>query len=142
MTPGPGRGHPVVFDPHRREQYLAHIADGMKAHEAAVRAGVSRNLPSQHAAADPSFAAALTVAKAKGRAQRIDDMPHDESRYVNYGCRCPICTKDATTKRATRPDRRRPEPADHAAPPTRPEVIRMPNPPRTMLPSLPLARAS
>lgn len=138
MTPRAGRGRPAVFDEGRREKYLDAVAGGMKAHEAAVRAGVSRNVPAQHAKTDAVFAAALTLAKKKGRAQRLDDMPHDVSRYVNYGCRCQVCRADATKKRAASPDRK---PKARTAPAPRPashEVIHMPKPAPQTPTSLPL----
>ncbi|WP_093803926.1 hypothetical protein [Streptomyces sp. Wb2n-11] len=138
MSGRPGRGRPAVFDEGRREKYLAAITGGMKAHEAAVRAGVSRNIPAQYAKTDSAFAAALALAKKKGRAQRLDDMPHNVSRYVNYGCRCPTCRADATKKRAASPDRKpkaRPAPAPT---PASHEVIHMPKPAPQTPTSLPL----
>ncbi|MFD7980155.1 hypothetical protein [Streptomyces sp. NPDC059071] len=92
----------MVFTPAVREEFLALVAGGSYLGAAAASLGLSLNVPSQHAASDPAFAAALKEAKAVGRQARRDDAPHDEARYNQQACRCPRCTKAASSARMAR----------------------------------------
>lgn len=130
MTRRGGRGHPV-FTPEQRAKYLLFVADGIPLDEAAALAGVSRRTVNKHAAADAGFREAREVAKAAGREARWAGKPHDEYRYIHYGCRCDTCRKDAAHKRAARRATADEGGADGAEPrpetsPTDPTVIAMP----------------
>lgn len=103
MTPtGRGRGRPPVFEESARARFLTALEAGAAIAQAAKLAGVTRNVPARHARTDPAFAAALARARARGRAARAETTPHGESRYVHYGCRCGVCRKDASARRAGR----------------------------------------
>ncbi|MFB7867405.1 hypothetical protein [Streptomyces sp. NPDC056069] len=102
MTGRRGRGRPPLFTPEVRERYLAAVAAGATLKEATADLGLTKNLASQHAAHDPEFAAALRDARAVGRRARLDRAGHDESRYTNHRCRCPKCTRAASTARMAR----------------------------------------
>ena len=97
-----GRGRPALFDGPTQDRYLAAVADGMYLNAAADHIGIHRNVPTRLARTDAVFGARLDDAKAAGRKRRIDNLPHDESRYCNYKCRCPQCTTAATTARTAR----------------------------------------
>ncbi|MFJ1993042.1 hypothetical protein [Streptomyces asiaticus] len=101
-TARPGRGRPVAFTADARTVFLDAVAAGAKLHEAAQKAGVSRNVPAQHAKDDAAFRAALADAKTTGRQIRAQSMPHGESRYNHAGCRCPVCCRKATAARTAR----------------------------------------
>ena len=97
-----GRGRPALFDGPTQDRYLAAVADGMYLNAAADHIGIHRNVPTRLARTDAVFGARLDDAKTAGRKRRIDNLPHDESRYCNYKCRCPQCTAAATTARTAR----------------------------------------
>lgn len=97
-----GRGRPVQFDADAQAAFLAAVTAGAKLGEAAVKAGVSRNVPSQHAKTDSAFRAALDEAKARGRAVRAAARPHGETHYNHDGCRTEACRAKATTARTAR----------------------------------------
>ncbi|WP_448333521.1 hypothetical protein [Streptomyces sp. DSM 41534] len=99
---GQGRGRPVAFDATARTVFLDALAAGAKLNEAAAKAGVTRNVPAQHAKTDRAFAAALTQAKAEGRAIRAATKPHSESHYKHDQCRAPECRALATAARTAR----------------------------------------
>ncbi|MGY0065138.1 hypothetical protein ACWY4P_53455 (plasmid) [Streptomyces sp. LZ34] len=103
-----GRGRPaggLAFDATARATYLEAVTAGAKLTEAATKAGVSRNVPAQHAKTDPAFRAALDEAKAHGKKARMEAKAHGEYRYNHGGCRCGICRTEASKARAGRPDR-------------------------------------
>ncbi|MFH8813094.1 hypothetical protein ACH4GZ_38845 [Streptomyces hygroscopicus] len=102
---GRGRGRPAAGDGFTTEAqgvFLDAVAAGAKQADAAAKAGVSRNVPSRYAKTDAGFAAALTEAKARGRAVRAETMPHSEAHYNHYDCRAPECRALATAARTTR----------------------------------------
>ncbi|WP_329125961.1 hypothetical protein [Streptomyces sp. NBC_01353] len=102
MTARAGRGRPEKFTAEVQKRFLAEVAAGARLGEAAATVDVHRNVPRFHARTNKDFAAALADAQAQGRQARIDDLPHDESRYNNYDCRCLDCTAMATKARAGR----------------------------------------
>lgn len=95
-------GRPPVFDEALRGRYLDAVAAGMPLGAAAAHVGITTNIPRRHERTDRKFTEALAEAKAVGRELRVEDVPHGESRYNNYGCRCPICTRAATAARTGR----------------------------------------
>ena len=102
---GRGRGRPAAgcgFTAEAQAALLAALAAGAKLAEAAAKAGVSRNVPAQHAKTNRAFAAALADAKARGRAVRAETMPHGEARYNHAKCRCTVCRAKATAARTAR----------------------------------------
>ena len=105
MTPRQGRGRPVVFDADARTRYLAAVTTGIPLAEAAASVGVVERTVRLVAQTDPQFAAARKRAQAAGRQARIDQLPHDEYRYIHHHCHCDVCTKAATEARAGRRDR-------------------------------------
>jgi hypothetical protein len=99
----PGRGRPPLFDEAARERYLkARAEPGTTQAQAAAAAGVASRTVRDARRTDPAFKTADEQAAARARAARIEQMPHDESRYKHHGCRCLICTTAATTGRADR----------------------------------------
>ncbi|MEU1078232.1 MULTISPECIES: hypothetical protein [unclassified Streptomyces] len=112
MRARPGRGRPPRFTDTLRQRYLDAVTSGMYLKDAAAHVGISINTPSQHAHQDPAFAHALTHARALGRKARADAKPHDANRYDNADCRCPKCTRAASTARTGRRHRARTEPGD------------------------------
>ncbi|MEV4975612.1 hypothetical protein [Streptomyces scopuliridis] len=102
MTARQQRGRPVLFDDVLRDRYVQAVAGGMRLGEAAAHVGISANVPRLHARTDRGFAVALADAKMLGKKVRTDRVPHGESRYTNYGCRCRTCTTAATTARTQR----------------------------------------
>lgn len=101
-NPRPGRGRPLVFDDGVRTAYLNAVTNGARLQDAATTAGISINLARQHARTDPRFAAALKEARALSRKARAENLPHDESRYINHKCRCTTCKKASAKARAGR----------------------------------------
>ncbi|MER6844762.1 hypothetical protein [Streptomyces platensis] len=104
-----GRGRPIVFDETLQAEFLRLVADGVHVGEAAAKVGVGRKTPSQLAARDRRFAAALTDAKVVGRAARFspERLKHGApATYNNHNCRCPRCRTAATRARSNAPDRK------------------------------------
>jgi hypothetical protein len=101
-APRRGRGRPATFDEPARRRFLDALTTGMPINEAAELVGVSRDVPRRHARTDLAFAAQLATAKAAGRAARVAEIPHGESRYTNYACRCTTCRTAATAARTGR----------------------------------------
>jgi hypothetical protein len=101
--PKRGRGRPPLFDETARERYLkARAEPGATQAQAAAAAGVAVRTVSYTRKVDPAFAAAVERAAARARAGRIERMPHGESRYKRYGCRCQVCTDATAEGRADR----------------------------------------
>ncbi|MYR75138.1 MULTISPECIES: hypothetical protein [unclassified Streptomyces] len=98
----PRRGRPTVFDEPTRQAFLDAVRHGMRLGEAAEHAGINRAVPTRHARTDRKFAAALVEAREVGAKVRQEGIPHDEYRYNMLKCRCPKCTRAATTARAGR----------------------------------------
>ncbi|MFJ2279187.1 hypothetical protein ACIOEZ_34125 [Streptomyces sp. NPDC087866] len=103
------RGRPPVFDTALQAAYLDAVRAGMRLAPAAAHVGISRNTPTRAARTDTAFRQALADAKTQGRKTRLDEVPHGEARYNNYGCHCTTCTTAATTARTKR---RHTEPGD------------------------------
>ncbi|MFG2532799.1 hypothetical protein [Streptomyces sp. NPDC048516] len=104
-----GRGRPVVFDETLQAEFLRLVADGVHVGEAAAKVGVGRKTPSQLAARNRAFAAALTDAKTVGRSARFapERLAHGRvSTYINHACRCPRCRTAASRARSNSPDRK------------------------------------
>jgi hypothetical protein len=80
-APRRGRGRPALFDTAARARYLDALTAGATKKDAAAAAGVAPKT-------------------ARGKAARLDRLPHGASRYVHHDCRCPICTKAASAARA------------------------------------------
>ena len=102
---GRGRGRPVgsyAFDTDARAVFLQALTGGAKLHEAATKAGVSRNVPAQHAKVDAEFREAMAKAKESGRATRARTKPHSETHYNHDHCPAPACRRIATEARAAR----------------------------------------
>ncbi|MFI0929653.1 hypothetical protein ACH4TP_37880 [Streptomyces sp. NPDC021012] len=98
-----GRGRPITkFTAETRQRFLDQVAAGARLADAAQNVGVHHNVPHRTARTDPAFAEALATAKARGRAARQDERPHDESRYNHQACRCDTCRAAATTARTAR----------------------------------------
>ncbi|MFJ9799792.1 hypothetical protein [Streptomyces sp. NPDC101145] len=116
MTTAPRRGRPTVFDEPARRRFLDAIATGMPIGQAVQLVGVNRDLPRRHARTDPAFAAQLSTAQAAGRAARVAEVPHGESRYTNYACRCDTCRTAATAARTGRRHTDTPPTPDTPAP--------------------------
>lgn len=131
MTRQPGRapGRQVVTDGVLRDRYLAAVAAGMRLGAAATHVGVGVNF-ARRQRTTPGFAAALQDAQAVGKKLRDDDMPHDEYRYINQGCRCSTCRNASRVARAGR----------RAAADPGGEVVDMPPPPVATA-TFPLLRA-
>jgi hypothetical protein len=106
--------------PRAQAWFLKAVASGMRLGPAAVHIGVGPNFARRQERTDPAFAEALAQAKLSGRILREADVPHGESRYINHGCRCPVCTRAASLARTAR--RHRDDTADVIAmpPPTGP----------------------
>ncbi|KAF0646592.1 MULTISPECIES: hypothetical protein [Streptomyces] len=135
MTTPPrrGRGRPATFTTATRRVFLDAVAAGTPLGQATQLAGVSPTTPRRHARTDPAFAADLAAAKAAGREARLANVPHGESRYNNYGCRCTTCRTAATTARTNRRHTTNPDP----------QVVTLPAPAASSCPSsLLLAKAS
>ncbi|MEV2259123.1 hypothetical protein AB0J13_10745 [Streptomyces anulatus] len=101
-APRRGRGRPTVFEPPTQIAYLDAVRHGMNLGDAAAHVGISRVVPTRYARAVREFAAALEEARAVGAKVRRESVPHGEYRYNVLGCRCPDCTRAATTGRAAR----------------------------------------
>ncbi|MET9053339.1 hypothetical protein ABZW50_19555 [Streptomyces bacillaris] len=102
MTATRRRGRPTVFEPATQTAYLDLLRHGARLGEAADQLGISRAVPTRYARTDPGFAAAVEEAKAVGAKVRRDGVPHGEYRYNVLGCRCVVCTREATKARAGR----------------------------------------
>lgn len=103
MTARQGRGRPALFDTAARERYLkARAEPGTTQAQAAAAAGVAARTVRDARAADPAFAAADKHAADVARARRIEQLPHNESRYNHHACRCGTCGRCATTARTER----------------------------------------
>lgn len=102
MTATRRRGRPTVFEPATQTAYLDLLRHGARLGEAADQLGISRATPARYARTDPGFAAAVEEAKALGAKVRRDGVPHGEYRYNVLGCRCVVCTREATKARAGR----------------------------------------
>ncbi|WP_228981347.1 hypothetical protein [Streptomyces sp. DH12] len=137
-TPHRRRGRPTAFDDTTRRAFLDAVTAGMPLGQAVQHVGINPGLPSRHARTDPDFAQQLTDAKAAGRAARLADAPHDESRYTNHGCRCDTCRTAAT---AARTGRRHTTDSSGNAPPG-PTLITLPTTPGSSPTAFSLARAS
>jgi hypothetical protein len=136
-----GRGRPVTFDAHQRQRYLEAITAGAKLTDAAALVGITTRWARQVADTDSAFAAALTTARAAGQRVRAENMPHGETRYIKLGCRCDICTKDATANRTARRHRTRAETEEDSRPDT-PNVLQLPSRHGQVGDAPPLARVS
>lgn len=101
-APRRGRGRPALFNQAARDRYLAERRQGASQAKGAAAAGVAATTIRYTRRTDQEFRDLDDAAAAQGRAAHIATLPHDESRYVNYGCRCPACTADATAKRLAR----------------------------------------
>lgn len=115
----PGRGRPVTFDDGVRAAYLAAVTNGARLQDAATTVGISINLARQHARTDRAFGEALKEARALGRKAHAENLPHDESRYINHKCRCRICKRASAVARAGRREATRqddPQPAPDQSP--------------------------
>lgn len=141
MTARRPRGRPVTFDAHRRTLYLEALTGGATLTAAAARAGITARRAAQVADTDPAFAHARATARAAGKRVRAELMPHGEVRYNKLGCRCTICTKDATANRTARRNRNTHTP-DTTSGPAPATIAPMPNPPARLGNPFPLARAS
>ncbi len=97
-----GRGRTAQFTPEVRQQFLDEVAAGATIKNASTVVGVHYNVPPRRAQTDKAFAAALDVAKVRGRQARRDGTPHGESRYNHLGCRCGVCRTAATAGRVGR----------------------------------------
>ncbi|MFI0156265.1 hypothetical protein [Streptomyces lydicus] len=97
-----GRGRPTVFNETLQAEFLRLVADGVPVGEAAAKVGVGRKTPSQLAARNRRFAAALADAKTTGREARFapERLTHGDPATYNHGCRCTRCTAAATRARA------------------------------------------
>jgi hypothetical protein len=142
VSPAPrrGRGRPVTFDDHQRQRYLDAVAAGAKLSEAALHVGITARWASQVAAQDSAFAAALETARAQGRKARAEAKPHDESRYIHGGCRCPTCRDHSTRNRTTR--RHTARNTEETTDPERPRVLQLPTRHDPVGDAPPLARVS
>lgn len=121
----------VTFDAAARAAYLAARAGGATQKAAAAAVGVAPKTV-RDARRNAAFRTADDAAAVRGRPARIDQLPHDASRYNHHGCRCPTCTKAATTARTELRDRTAQE-----AP-----VMPITAPPQESRNPFPLARAS
>ncbi|MFJ9988600.1 hypothetical protein ACIQUD_32085 [Streptomyces globisporus] len=102
MTARRGRGRPTVFEAPTQAAYLELLRQGVRLGDAADLMGISRVTPARYARTDREFAAAVDEARAVGAKARREGVPHGEYRYNVLGCRCPVCTRAATTARAGR----------------------------------------
>ncbi|MFF2411829.1 hypothetical protein [Streptomyces sp. NPDC058092] len=109
MTNSRPAHRPLTFDDRMREQYLAAITSGMRLGPAAEAVGISVDIPTRYARTDPDFGRALADAKAIGKKNRQENIPHGEYRYNCHGCRCETCTTAATRARAGRRTTDQPE---------------------------------
>jgi hypothetical protein len=98
-APRRGRGRPALFDTAARARYLDALTAGATKKDAAAAAGVAPKT-ARDARTDTRWRAAEDDAYARGKAARLDRLPHGASRYVHHDCRCPICTKAASAARA------------------------------------------
>lgn len=136
----PGRGRPIVFDDGVRAAYLAAVTNGARLQEAATTVGISINLARRHARQDPQFATALKEARTLGKKAHAENLPHDESRYINHKCRCTTCKRASAVARAgRRAEARQDDP--QPAPDQGPVVVAMVAGGQTGV-TFPLARAS
>lgn len=113
MTAARGQGRPALFDTPAQDTYLKARTAGATQEEAAALAGVAVRTVRDAYTRTTGFRTADKEAAALGRKTRLDDRPHDESRYTNQGCRCPTCTRAASaarTQRATRAARKEESP--------------------------------
>lgn len=101
-APRRGRGRPPLFDAPTRTRYLAARAAGATQKDAAATAGIAAQTVRNTRTRDTAFRALDDAAAERSLQVRL---PHGESRYNHRGCRCPTCTKAASTARVTRPDR-------------------------------------
>ncbi|MFF7631513.1 hypothetical protein [Streptomyces cyaneofuscatus] len=97
----PATGH-APFEEATRAVYLELLRHGARLGEAADQLGINRATPARYRRTDREFAAAVDDARAVGAKVRLEDVPHDEYRYNVLKCRCPQCTRAATTGRAGR----------------------------------------
>lgn len=105
MTAPPrGRGRPPLFDDAAREHYLAARAGGATQAAAATAAGVTDRVVRYARSTSAAFRERDDKAAVTGRLARV---LHGEYRYKHLGCRCPTCTKAASTARANCRDRAR-----------------------------------
>lgn len=141
------RGRPALFTPTLITQYLTARATGATQQEAAAAVGVAVRTVRDAYIRVRGFRDAEKHAADLGRQARIDELPHDESRYTNLGCRCGICRKAATAARIARRQHAAqeapvvplpPPPGPHQPPP--PQPADQATPPGAQ--GFPLARAS
>ncbi|MFD7615731.1 hypothetical protein [Streptomyces sp. NPDC059802] len=109
MTRSRPAHRPLTFNDHMREQYLAAVTNGMRLGPAAAHVGISADVPTRYARTNPQFGRALAGAKAIGKKNRQENIPHSEYRYNCHGCRCETCTTAATRARAQRRTTHQPE---------------------------------
>ncbi|MEU9947019.1 hypothetical protein [Streptomyces sp. NPDC047939] len=133
-------GRPVLFDDTARERYLAHVAAGLTLAESAAATPIHHNVPPRHARTDAAFGRALTDARAAGKKNRQENLPHDEYRYNCLQCRCDLCCTAARKGRAGR--RAAAEQADAEGQSIPPGQVHEIRPEPKSLPSFLLARAS
>ncbi|MEU1134449.1 hypothetical protein ABZ383_32090 [Streptomyces sp. NPDC005900] len=140
-TPRRSPGRPLQFDDTARQQYLTAVTEGATLTEAARTVHLTVQAINKHARTNPSFAAALEVARTHGRKARAERMPHGESRYKHAACHCPICTTAATTARTKRRNRHTHTTPEDTTPDQAP-VLQLPHAAAQKGQPLPLARAS